>query len=863
MGEHIPPEPARQEASQQRLVLLTGMHRSGTSFLARRLHDGGLAFPGELLAPADDNPEGYWEARSLVRLNNQMMKAAGIDWKSCAPVSASSLDDLRRQFARQAGEVLSELKAEAGGADFAIKDPRLCRLLPVWAEAARGQGLTILLGATLRPAGEVARSLYHRRRDPRFRPAAIEDPPEAVLLWLRYLLDLEYHSRGMNRRFVDFDAIGAISSPDDLLAAGGGAGGIAPPACLPASWQAIADSLTCFLPQDGAHQGYLDLARTALDEASITAGPAAPARTYVTAPASAQRSGPLIAFVSGEPESRGHIYRVENRITALTGSGAASFRAVPERDLPDEIAAFSDMIVIFRRQMDRWQDRLCRAASARGVPVIFDVDDLIFDPELMVPDVFRYLEGRPAPELDDWVRRARGYQAAVEAASQCWVTTHPLAEEIGRFNRNVRVLRNGLSEHHLRQAARLQVKPKTEDIVVGYASGTATHDRDFAEVAGALAHIMSKADNVTLEVIGPLGDAALGPLSAFSSRVVRRPKVDYFRLSEELTRFDINLAPLERGNRFCACKSELKFFEAGIVGVATIASQTPPFAQAIASPQYGTLADRQEDWEAALEALVCEPGQMARLGEAARKRADRIFGPAQQRRDLLARLAEHFPAFGPPSEAVHPVSDSAGFSLVEVLVGLAIMAAIAILIFSSLLSQVQQADIIRSSTRQAFETVAARRLVETVVSSTIPAWSEDQEGAFRGQADTMSGTGAFSLFGPVARLQSYSLRLRQAGQDGQLLDIVTEEGSWTLQGIPPAASFRYLGWDGVWHTSWPLEMPRDADLDELETWFANQGLPRMVTVWDEAEGAPGGHEIALANTDILSTRLRDLTGELP
>ena len=58
-------------------------------------------------------------------------------------------------------------------------------------------------------------------------------------------------------------------------------------------------------------------------------------------------------------------------------------------------------------------------------------------------------------------------------------------------------------------------------------------------------------------------------------------------------------------------------------------------------------------------------------------------------------------------------------------------------------------------------------------------------------------------------------------------------------------------------------MPRDADLDELETWFANQGLPRMVTVWDEAEGAPGGHEIALANTDILSTRLRDLTGELP
>ena len=52
---------------------LTGMHRSGTSFLARRLQDAGLAFPGDLLPPADDNPEGYWEARDIVRLNNAML----------------------------------------------------------------------------------------------------------------------------------------------------------------------------------------------------------------------------------------------------------------------------------------------------------------------------------------------------------------------------------------------------------------------------------------------------------------------------------------------------------------------------------------------------------------------------------------------------------------------------------------------------------------------------------------------------------------------------------------------------------------------------------------------------------------------
>ncbi|WP_162173990.1 PulJ/GspJ family protein [Hyphomonas polymorpha] len=201
-----------------------------------------------------------------------------------------------------------------------------------------------------------------------------------------------------------------------------------------------------------------------------------------------------------------------------------------------------------------------------------------------------------------------------------------------------------------------------------------------------------------------------------------------------------------------------------------------------------------------------------------------------------------------------------GFSLIEVMVGLAIMAIISMLIFSSLLSQMQQADIVRSSTRDAFERIAQRRLVETVVSATLPTWPEDKENAFTGTATQMSGVSAFSLFDQVQRLQAYSLTLRMES-NLQVLEIVTEEGVWTVEDIPQDVGFRYLGGDGLWHTSWPLGMPDQAGIAQMEQFFANQGLPRMVALWDEQSGGPAGVEIAISNTDILGVRVRDLAGE--
>ena len=108
-------------------MLITGCHRSGTSLLASLLVDAlGHAREADM-APAPDNPRGFFESRRLTSFNDQLLAALGGDW--CHPPltpprwSEPPLLDLiaaaREPFA-----------AYAQSRDWLDKDPRLCITLP-------------------------------------------------------------------------------------------------------------------------------------------------------------------------------------------------------------------------------------------------------------------------------------------------------------------------------------------------------------------------------------------------------------------------------------------------------------------------------------------------------------------------------------------------------------------------------------------------------------------------------------------------------------------------------------------------------------------------------------------------------------
>ena len=58
-------------------LIITGMHRSGTSLLASLLQQGGVEIGTQLLAPTFDNPRGYFEDEEFMRLHDDMLYARG------------------------------------------------------------------------------------------------------------------------------------------------------------------------------------------------------------------------------------------------------------------------------------------------------------------------------------------------------------------------------------------------------------------------------------------------------------------------------------------------------------------------------------------------------------------------------------------------------------------------------------------------------------------------------------------------------------------------------------------------------------------------------------------------------------------
>ena len=107
------------------------------------------------------------------------------------------------------------------------------------------------------------------------------------------------------------------------------------------------------------------------------------------------------------------------------------------------------------------------------------------------------------------------------------------------------------------------------------------------------------------------------------------PYVPWRELPGLLMQADINLAPLERQNVFTDCKSEVKYLEAGLLGIPTVASPIGGFAKAITNGQTGFLCDSRSEWEAVLSALIEQPALRESAGEMARRQR---AGRARHRR---------------------------------------------------------------------------------------------------------------------------------------------------------------------------------------------------------------------------------------
>ncbi|HTK17262.1 MAG TPA: hypothetical protein VL769_12770 [Acidimicrobiia bacterium] len=163
-----------------RAVCVTGMHRSGTSFVAGALRFLGVSLgdPARLLKPGSDNPLGYFEVATLVQLDDEVLAHCGGAWDQPPVLDPGWENDAGLDgFRARAAEIL---EASFGPATdrprvVAWKDPRLSLLLPFW-RTVTPIAATI---AVVRDPVEVVASLGAR--------GYAVGPAQAASLWLRYV----------------------------------------------------------------------------------------------------------------------------------------------------------------------------------------------------------------------------------------------------------------------------------------------------------------------------------------------------------------------------------------------------------------------------------------------------------------------------------------------------------------------------------------------------------------------------------------------------------------------------------------------------------------------------------------------------
>ena len=334
----------------------------------------------------------------------------------------------------------------------------------------------------------------------------------------------------------------------------------------------------------------------------------------------------------GEEISFASRYRVEHFREQLILKGYASKFIQIDQAEQEKIEEYT-AIVMYRCSKLMEAEMLANRAKAAGIPVYYDVDDLVFNYEKI--SGLHFLKGSEYSDFRTTTDRIRGCMGFCDGY---FTSTETLAGEIREEfpEKPVVINRNCMSmEMEILSHEAVEQTDKAKDrIYIGYLSGSKTHDQDFAQVEAALLEVMERHPEVYLKLVGVLDESGMEPVQ---NRIEKLPFMDWRQLPAVIAGLDINLMPLEN-SLFHWCKSENKWTEAALVKVPSVMSRNCEMEYVVENGKDGWMCTTKEEWVNALEALVTDEKARKAMGEAAHQKVMEHYLTVNTGKDAMEEL---------------------------------------------------------------------------------------------------------------------------------------------------------------------------------------------------------------------------------
>ncbi len=178
-------------------MLVLGMHRSGTTALARVIAASGFDPGTRVVEGSLGNQDGHWEDAFAVELHDRLLAEFGAAWNEPAAIPHDWADAPAAQRARAAIRAYLQ-QDRARQPAWVLKDPRASLFAPLWIEEAARVGMPIGAVLMLRHPMEVAASLAARDG------LSLE---RGLWLWLEYTAAAAVHACAVPNMLLSYDLL--------------------------------------------------------------------------------------------------------------------------------------------------------------------------------------------------------------------------------------------------------------------------------------------------------------------------------------------------------------------------------------------------------------------------------------------------------------------------------------------------------------------------------------------------------------------------------------------------------------------------------------------------------------------------------